>query len=230
MPKGLWTHSPDTPSCPQPCSSAPILLRLHQLCHPGPWAGSQLCHLQESRAPPRYPSGPPSWHLGRELGVPGSRGDFVFLPQCQVTVTPPGVTASVPDGESSPGTLRVSSGGDRAPAQHARPQPGSRDVQSCLAQLLFCFHKSAGPSRRGVRGAGRPRSGARGRECAGGAARGKPAVVKTCSLRKAPWQGCAAGPGLCPAWPALPKLCQTHGRCSWHPALTLQGGPQIVCW
>lgn len=68
------------PCCPSMPPSAPILLSLHQFCHPGPWAGSQLCHPQESRAPPGYPSGTPSWHLGRELGVPGSRGDSMFLP------------------------------------------------------------------------------------------------------------------------------------------------------
>lgn len=81
--------------------SAPILLKLHQLCHP-----------QESRATPGYPSGTSSWHLGREVGVPGRRGDFVFLPQCQVTVTPRVLPASVPDGDSSPGALRVRSGED----------------------------------------------------------------------------------------------------------------------
>lgn len=52
----------------------------------------------------------------------------------------------------------------------------------------------------------------------------KPAVVKTGSLRKAPWQGPAAGRAaglmLCPARPTLPKPCQTHVCGCWHPMFT----------
>lgn len=101
MPKGLCpaaagTHSPDTPSCPQPyfflslaivgVPLCPQVLPHSSICTsspPDPGAGSQLCHPQQSWAPPGYPSGT-SRHLGRELGVPGSRGNFVLLPQCQV--------------------------------------------------------------------------------------------------------------------------------------------------
>uniref|UniRef100_A0A8C0ZJX2 Uncharacterized protein n=1 Tax=Cyanistes caeruleus TaxID=156563 RepID=A0A8C0ZJX2_CYACU len=74
------------------------------------------------------------------------------------------------DGVREPGTARV---------HRVILPPRLEPSGSCLAQLLFCFNKSAGPSRRGVCRAGRPHSGTQGRECARGAARGKPAVLKT---------------------------------------------------
>lgn len=85
-----------------------------------------------------------------------------------------------------------------------RGGPGCfHDAQSCPAQLLFCFNKSAvaGPAQPPAH-AVQQRLGSQldaekgmysGGQAGWAAERKKTAAMKTCSLCKEPWKGCAAG-------------------------------------
>lgn len=170
------------------------------------------------------PSGHPLLLRGRGGGRLGTVGALCPCPSAEPQGHPRVLCAS----DAQRRELHPAPEGGRSlclspqPSMQGGPQPGSRDAQSFPAQLLFCFNKSAalglvGPLARGVQGQAGLAAGCREGNVLGGLPEAKPAVVKTHSLRKAPWQGRAAGRAarlmLCPVRPALPKLCQTHGCC-----------------